>query len=210
QFHIYGNSQEAVRQGLLRDYVTDFYSNGIYKPDANPEWYFINGNPVKIIVDGISVNQVIDAVDFRSLTDYLSHTAEDITGMEVISSPKFTNMYLDRYDPTNPRTGKLLLVEIIEDYTAMFIGPQDVAFIEITTRGGHGPWMDNTPGMYVYRDMPISTPAQFYKPKYTVKNATAGLPDFRATIDWEPNLVTDTRGEANVWFYTAGSRSAYT
>jgi len=86
----------------------------------------------------------------------------------------------------------------------------DYAFIEITTRSGHGPFLDNTPGVYLYKPLPITWPQQFYKPKYTLKDATGNLPDLRSTIDWEPNITTDANGEAKLSFYTADKPSTYT
>ncbi len=86
----------------------------------------------------------------------------------------------------------------------------DYAFIEITTRSGHGPIITNTPGMYLYKPLPLSWPKQFYKPKYGVKDTVKHLPDLRSTIDWEPDITTDANGEARLWFYTADKPSTYT
>jgi hypothetical protein len=90
------------------------------------------------------------------------------------------------------------------------ISPSDIAFIEITTRGGHGPVIDNTPGMYLYKPLPLSWPKQFYKPKYSVNDITNQLLDLRSTIDWEPDITTDANGKATIWFYTAGKPATYT
>jgi hypothetical protein len=84
-----------------------------------------------------------------------------------------------------------------------------ISFIEITTRSGHGPYLNNTPGTYLYKPLPISWPVAFYKPKYLVKDITKHTPDLRSTISWEPNIVTDNNGEAKVWFYTADKPTTY-
>jgi hypothetical protein len=88
--------------------------------------------------------------------------------------------------------------------------PGGFAFVEITTRSGHGPVIDNTPGMYLYKPLTMSWPKQFYKPKYSVKDTDKHLPDLRSTIDWEPNIVTDANGEAKVRFYAADKPASYT
>ncbi len=88
--------------------------------------------------------------------------------------------------------------------------PDSLAFIEITTRSGHGPVIDNTPGMYLYKPLAVSLPKQFYKPMYAVKDTANHLVDLRSTIDWEPNITTGLNGEAKVFFYTADRPSTYT
>jgi len=91
------------------------------------------------------------------------------------------------------------------------INPELFSFVEITTRGGHGPVIGNTPGMYLYKPLAISWPKQFYKPKYLPGDTTANnLAAFRPTVDWEPNITTDEQGEATVSFMLPGKASTYT
>jgi hypothetical protein len=125
-----------------------------------------------------------------SMRDFLNeHNAEDIKGLEVAKSAKYLGAYERMYFPS----------EIIDADT--------LAFVEITTRSGDFK-MPFTPGTYLYKPMAVSWPNQFYKPKYAIKDTT-NLTDLRSTIDWEPNISTDKNGEATVWFYAAGSSSAY-
>jgi len=203
-FFALGGSK-AVRDFFIYLYLTD------YNPDKlfTHEWYFINNKPIKIIVDGISIDQIIPTATFRDLTDYLqSHSAEDIKGFEVMSSDKFIASYFARYDPFDPGTGTRLSVEATK--AAVLIEPSDISFLEITTRGGQGPGLTNTPGMYLYKPLPLSLPAQFYKPKYAVNDTAKHLTDLRSTIDWEPNIATGINGKAKVFFYTADKASTYT
>jgi hypothetical protein len=64
--------------------------------------------------------------------------------------------------------------------------------------------------VYLYKPLAISTPKQFYKPKYAINDTTKHLPDLRSTIDWEPNIKTGINGEAKISFYTADKPSTYT
>jgi hypothetical protein len=43
----------------------------------------------------------------------------------------------------------------------------------------------------------------FYAPKYDIPTADPGKPDLRATIHWEPNIVTDDKGNATISFFNA-------
>ena len=203
-FNDMGSSLNALRERYLSAYVTDIQNS--------TEWYFVKGKPIKLIIDGISftksiiVNRIIVNDCFFQIRDYLmSHSAEDIKGIEVMNSTKYANYYFSRYEPsyfTGPLTS-----DASKD--GVSIGPSDVAFVEITTRSGNGPGIDNTPGIYLFKPMPFSYPKQFYKPKYTAKDTTSRQ-DLRSTIDWEPNITTNTNGEANIWFYTADKPSTYT
>ncbi|TWR25861.1 hypothetical protein FPZ43_16400 [Mucilaginibacter pallidiroseus] len=81
--------------------------------------------------------------------------------------------------------------------------------IFITTRGGHGPWIKPTRGLYVYHPLPFQTTRKFYQPRYAA-NENTGQPDLRSTIFWEPNMVTDANGKATLSFYTADKPGTYT
>ncbi len=157
-------------------------------------WYYIKYRPVKFIIDGVPVYKIYqpNGSAFNDITNYLnSHTAEDIKGIEVVSSTKYAN----RYVPI--------------EY-AMSILPSDVAFVEITTRSGHGPAIDNAIGTYLYKPLPLSWPKQFYKPRYAVRDTAKHQLDLRSTIDWEPNVNTGKDGNGLVSFYAADSPSVYT
>jgi hypothetical protein len=169
-------------------------------PSPYHKWYLVDNKPMKIYVDGLSVTKIYRpspfelfsyAGEFNTITDYLtSHFAEDLKGIEV----NYTTKYAMKY---------------VSSYWVPYIRPYSVAFVEITTRAGHGPIIANTPGMYLYKPLAITWPAQFYKPKYNVKD-TLHMPDYRSTIDWEPNIVTDENGKATVSFYAADKPSTYT
>jgi hypothetical protein len=48
---------------------------------------------------------------------------------------------------------------------------------------------------------------KFYSPNYSVPMADYLKPDFRATIHWEPEMRTDSNGNASVSFYNSDSQS---
>ena len=85
-----------------------------------------------------------------------------------------------------------------------------IYYIDIITRGGHGPWLDKAKGTFVYRPLPIYVGKDFYSPKYVSSLANSGK-DFRSTIFWDANVVTDETGKAHVSFYAAdGLSKGYT
>ena len=185
-FYLQGYGEKTQKDFALLDFVTDIKSQ--FKP-INQDWYFINDKPVKFIIDGVPLYKfyTLDPNEpvINDLTRYLkSHNAEDIKGIEVLISTKFVLNY-------------------IPSEWASAIFPSDVAFVEITTRSGNGPGIVNIPGMYMYKPLLISYPTFFYKPKYSLRESLKKAFDLRATIDWESNVITDTKGEATISFYTA-------
>ena len=101
-------------------------------------------------------------------------------------------------------------------YTSAFFSPRAVdpinnplAYIEITTRSGHGPFTQKTQGTYYYRPLAATLPKQFYSPRYKIKSAVTGS-DLRSTIHWEPDIITDTAGNATLSFYCADIPANYT
>ena len=175
---------------LLEEKINGFREGTLYLGFQNAiQWYFVRDKLVRIIIDGIDLSKVVDIYPVIKLTRYLEAiSAQDMKGIEVMSSNKFALNYSARF------------------YTLM----DRFAFVEITTRSGRGPLIGNTPGMYVYKPLALSWPRQFYKPRYTPKDAASRAADLRSTIDWEPNIVTDINGKATVSFYAAGKPSTYT
>ncbi|MEO6852016.1 MAG: hypothetical protein ABI203_05130, partial [Mucilaginibacter sp.] len=128
----------------------------------------------------------------KTYLDYI--TAEDIVGIELMHNFSTTH----KYD--------------LEFYYDLYIStgvPLPFAYIEITTRSGNGAFIHTTPGIYLYKPLAFSMPAQFYRPKYIVKVKTPVLPDLRSTIHWEPNIITDAAGKATISFYSADSPTNY-
>jgi hypothetical protein len=143
-------------------------------------WYFIKWKIIIIIIDGVPLTRVVAIKDFNDLRRYL------------------------QYHTAEDIKG----IEV--NFSSKYGGGADYAFIEITTRSGHGRLIENTPGVYLYKPLPLSWPAQFYKPKYRTTDTIKRAADLRSTINWEPNIITDANGKATVSFYAAGRLSTYT
>ena len=126
---------------------------------------------------------------------YLNNlTAENIVGVEAM----YNGSKYDKYDE-----------KFYSDERAK-AGIIFHAYIEVTTRSGNGAFMQATPGVYLYIPLAFSLPKQFYRPKYSLKGKETVLPDLRSTIHWEPNIITDSAGNATVSFFSADKPSGYT
>ncbi len=183
---------KAQKNRELAAFITDDTVSDISGMDQF--WYYINNKPVKFIIDGIPLYKVMtmSLPAITNINDYLkSHSAEDIKGIEVMISSKYDMRYIP--------------IEY-----AMTISMNEVAIVEITTRSGSGPGIHNTPGTYLYKPLPFNLPGQFYSPRYTVKNRDTTVKDYRSTIYWQPNILTDKDGNATVFFYSADKKGTYT
>ncbi len=159
---------------------------GIPESDIGIDGLLLN---LDIFVDDpLSPDQVIDALS--------QYQIETFRGLEVIYNFE-----------TITRTRKVVgIKEIPRNGTRRDYYP---AVLEITTKSGAGYHVLNNPGLVSYRPLPIMYPQQFYSPLYNA-NETVAEPDFRSTLFWEPNIVTDMNGRAKVTFHTSDITGNYT
>ncbi|RYZ98821.1 MAG: carboxypeptidase regulatory-like domain-containing protein [Sphingobacteriaceae bacterium] len=189
---------------LLEKRLKGFVVNGLWTRvlpgrgyKTTPLAYTLDSKKIKFVIDGIDLDFYYTGMPARLfyIKNYLDYfTAEDVTGIEVLSSSKYSTKY--HVDMARTDNG---------------ISHQFFAYIEITTRSKQGPFMKVTPGTYLYKTLPFTLPLQFYSPKYTVKNKTVAMStDMRSTLHWEPNIMTDKDGKATLSFYSADKPSNYT
>jgi len=169
--------------------------------------YMINAQEVHFIIDGIDLDYFYnddgelgpyDTKRYQYINSYLDYfTAEDITGIELMSNDKYAANYDIEFDRYKDR--------MVPGRVNSF------AYLEITTRAKQGPFMKVVPGTYLYKTLAFTLPKQFYSPKYSVKNKNTAIDtDLRSTIYWEPNIVTDKQGKATVSFYASDRPGSYT
>ncbi|MGF7081308.1 hypothetical protein [Mucilaginibacter sp. UYCu711] len=178
---------------LLKVKVAGFKVDNYYRSDhpwgakfpATPK---LDRYAVKIVLDGAPLPLRID--DRYSVEEYIDEMSQiqivNLTGIEVI----FTQPRLDRL--------------------RVLTGTEWPPTITITTKDGTGWYRSGTPGVVTYRPLPLMRPQQFYSPKYKVEPETVIVPDYRATLHWEPNIYTDANGKAKVSFYTSDIAGKYT
>ncbi|MCC8409865.1 hypothetical protein LJ707_13085 [Mucilaginibacter sp. UR6-1] len=143
-----------------------------------------------VVVDGMSIRRLLgDAIPGDPTGNGFSSAAPDEFFTNV-------NSFFTR-----------LSAEDVKDIQMM---RTDVSYIlSVTTRSGAGPTLSgSTFGSYVYRPMPLQPHKDFYRPRYTVKDVN--VPDYRSTIHWEPNIITDDKGKANFSFFAGAKPGTYT
>jgi hypothetical protein len=155
--------------------------------------YMIKAHCVKLIFDGIDADNFFSSssdskwerlLNMKGLLEQFS--AEDIKGIEVMYKGVYNNAY-------NASFADMRSVSAVNDV--------DYAYIEITTRAGRGPF-NGSGGFFLYKPLMPALIKEFYSPVY--KNSEAGIKtDFRSTIHWQPDVITDEKGEAYVKFFTS-------
>ncbi|HXB92137.1 MAG TPA: hypothetical protein VNU72_07605, partial [Puia sp.] len=156
--------------------------------------YMIHEKRVRFIFDGINLNFAMPSADYLTIRDYLEgYSAEDIKGIEVMYNPGYTTRYEVQY--TSPRN---LLVN------------GGIAYLEITTRSGKGPYQSHSAGTWLYKPQPFYFARPFYRTRYTpAGGGSKEFTDLRSTIHWSSDIVTDSTGHATISFFTADRPAMY-
>lgn len=163
------------------------------REDGEPIYRYLYGDlNIQLVLDGWDSMTKPKTYDLSEdfYMNYLK--AEDITGIEIMSSDRFAFAY----DPN---------ITLERMMSKMFTVP---VFFEVTTRSGKGPFMRKIQGTNMYKPMPFTGMKTFYSPKYSI-NAKANGKDQRSTIHWEPDIVTDSSGKTAVSFFSADNPGTY-
>lgn len=150
--------------------------------------YVMGTSLVHLIIDGVNLDFFRPEGEspkqyYDQYLDYL--TAEDIKGIEVMTSSRYTGAYFQKF--IDPRSS-----------------PFDHVFIEITTYSGHGAFLKKTPGVFLYRPpLAFERPARFYRPARRADPRAEALARPQ-TVYWESDITTDADGKAVFSFRTNG------
>jgi len=166
-------------------------------PKSQLQVYKRNGDFIVFIIDGYNLNQAYDPVS-ESVTAFTEYeetflkyiTAEEVAGIEIMTSLKNTFAYERYYNYTS---------NALITYT----------FIEITTFSGHGAFNKKMPGIYLYKPLAPVISKTFYSPRYSPTGRVSGIPDYRSTLYWKPDIITNEKGEAAISFYTSDSNNGF-
>lgn len=186
---------------LLQEKVKGFEVSGLWNrtSSSRPEltYYVMSHKLIHFIIDGEDITSAVLTpteplerfIYIKSYLDFL--TEEDIKGIEVMQTSKYTGKYGQEY-----------IGAINADLNAY-------AFIEVTTFSGNGAYLKHQTGTCLLKPLYFTSSAKFYSPAYRVATDTT-LTDTRSTIYWNPNIITDETGKAAISFYTSQKPGNYT
>ena len=204
--------------GLDSDETTNFENRAVYfRVKDNPD------GQLYIIVDGdfLTNNGSVKLYDFLT---YMNPT--EIESINFIAKPKhYENAeFINRSDNSNGFSLRILeqmeqdnqLSENIFDklqanrdlMDGLAKSTSPPSFLFITTQSKKGIFYKRSKGIASLYLNGFSKYREFYSLKYQDKeNSDNKIPDFRKTIAWDPNIVTDSTGKASVSFYTSDSNN---
>jgi len=160
------------------------------------------GNPV-VIIDGVLQNWIGNRHPVENIK-----SVDDIKEIFVVGGGKTNRFGLG----SNSRT-RQMVGDIVSDWDLR--GPSSIGGLEYW--GDNGAIIINTFEGYAYvythrrhfnnvslRPLGYQNPTVFYSPKYDTPEAKDfGVPDYRTTIFWKPDITVPESGKAFVDFYTA-------
>ncbi|HEY1061164.1 MAG TPA: TonB-dependent receptor plug domain-containing protein [Daejeonella sp.] len=81
----------------------------------------------------------------------------------------------------------------------------------ITTKRGdnNNNYRSYSPGIMSYKPQGFFKAREFYSPNYADPAINAKIPDLRTTIYWNPNVISDTTGKANIEFFNSDGTGNY-
>ena len=114
-------------------------------------------------------------------------------------------------DPLSVTTEQIESIDIFKGGNAAIFGVRGAnGVISITTRRGSDHYSSTPPNYVFIAPIGYQKPVEFYAPKYdTLESKNLGIPDYRTTIFWKPDLVVSDTGKASFEFYTADFPTTY-
>ena len=147
-------------------------------------------------------------VIFRNGVPY--STRSQGTPMQIIIDGVYVDAdYFNTIVPTDVAT-----IEVLRSggYTSIYGGRGGGGVLLITTKRGDDPsyvFQRYTPNIVTYSPKGFTKTKEFYAPKYDDPKTNKEIPDLRSTIYWNPNINTDSAGQAKFSFFNADSKGNY-
>lgn len=178
-----GNADMVLTGDDLKNVFGPTLSSALMEKTA-PYIDFKYGVPFKRMRPSGPMLIMVDGVemDSRYFNDI---NPESIQSMEIMVSPNFATMYAS--------------------YAKAGSG-----IIEITTkRASEYVYQRYTPGVIAYHPQGLYKAREFYSPQYDNPKTNQKISDFRSTIYWNPNVVTDKDGKATFSYFNSDNKGTY-
>lgn len=129
----------------------------------------------------------------------LSKGAPQGLGVEASIDPALVPIQIATMDISNVER-----IELLKGPSATIYGRQGAngVFLVYTKRGGGGEALDpiQSPSFSIFGH---AATREFYSPKYDANFEGQDVPDYRATLYWNPSFRTDRNGNASLLFYNS-------
>ncbi|WP_295799987.1 TonB-dependent receptor [Mucilaginibacter sp.] len=120
--------------------------------------------------------------------------------------------YLDYEQFNNIDPDRIQSIEVLvgPNYATMYGTKGGHGILVITTkRAGDYSYDRFTPGVVTYRPKGFYKAREFYSPQYDDPKTNFRIGDYRSTICWKPDLITDKDGKASFSFFNSDNKGTY-
>jgi hypothetical protein len=120
--------------------------------------------------------------------------------------------YLDYEQFNNIDPDRIQSIEVLvgPNYATVYGAHGGHGILVITTkRGGDYSYDRFTPGVVTYRPKGFYKAREFYSPQYDNPKTNTRIGDYRSTICWKPDLITDNDGKTSFSFFNSDNKGTY-
>ncbi|MBD3749051.1 MAG: TonB-dependent receptor plug domain-containing protein [Sphingobacteriales bacterium] len=168
-------------------------------------------------------DRVLTAKDLQYATTMYQVLQGRVAGLQIINGIAYIRgqvaqiildgMYVDPNFLFSINPQDVESVEILKSigYTAIYGGRGGGGVIIINTKRGQANYNRNdyAPGIITYNPIGLYKTKDFYVPNYDDPKLNTEVPDLRTTIYWNPKIITDATGHAQVQFFNADGTGNY-
>ncbi|HEX7365651.1 MAG TPA: TonB-dependent receptor plug domain-containing protein [Pelobium sp.] len=170
-----------------------------------------------------NADRVLKEKDFQYASSFEQALQGTVAGLQVINGipyirGKEAHIIMDGID-VDPEFISSINIQDVESieilksiaYTAIYGSRGGGGVIIVNTKIGKPGYVTNTytPGLITYAPIGFVKEKEFYVPNYADPKLNTKVADLRTTIYWNPNVITDTLGNAKVSFYNGDNTGKY-
>ena len=116
----------------------------------------------------------------------------------------------DQFDDLNPDRIQSIEVLVSPNYATIYGTKGGSGVLVITTKRGPDYTYERfTPGVVTIHPKGFYKTREFYSPQYDNPKVNARIGDYRSTIYWNPDLITDKDGNASFGFFNSDNKGTY-
>lgn len=170
-------------------------------------------------------DNVLTEKDFQYATSIDQALQGRVAGLQIINGVAYIRnsnnpaqiildgMYVDPEFLNTLSVQDVESIEILKSIgnTAIYGSRGGSGVIVINTKRGQANYVNTTyaPGIMTYSPIGLFKPKEFYVPNYEDPKINTQVADLRTTIYWNPNIVTDSTGNASIKFFNAEGTGKY-
>ncbi len=116
----------------------------------------------------------------------------------------------DQFDNLNPDRIQSIEVLVSPNYATIYGTKGGSGILVITTKRGPDYTYDRfTPGVVTIHPKGFYKAREFYSPQYDNPKTNPKIGDYRSTIYWKPDVITDNNGKASFSFFNSDNKGVY-